>query len=153
MLATKAVAVVLVVIFIWSITVACDSNEAPEPRRRTSLPNTQFPVTAPTATPRPGLTWADVLEMQMAEYTHVRGASVKRDGNTISLVLVVEYAINETYARQLGDNFVRMTMALHNDGSPGKEIGAGRKYDYLVGVYCPNEKQRALGDRRGWPAR
>ena len=129
-------------------------DDLPErPRQRTIydvdptiLPTIQLPAKpAPTATPRPGPTWADVLEMQMAEYTHVREVSVEQDGNTISLVIIVGYATNQTYARQLGDSFVRMAMTLLKDGTPGREIGAGKRYDYLVGVYFPNEERLALG--------
>ncbi len=71
-------------------------------------------------------------------------AAMFQDGDQISLVVVVDYATNESYAKQLGDNFVRLAKTHLKDVAPGKNIGKG-EYDYLVGVYYPNEKQLALG--------
>lgn len=85
----------------------------------------------------------------------VLDAAVTQDGESYSLVIIVDYATNEAYARQLGDNFVRMVKALGPDDPPGKQIGRG-DYDYVVGVYYPNEKQLVLGaksraaDRISW---
>ena len=62
----------------------------------------------------------------------------------MNLVLVVGAATSEARAKQLGDNFVRMYKSLSDDDPPGPTIGAG-KYDYLIGVYTPSEKQIALG--------
>ena len=74
----------------------------------------------------------------------VRDASVALDGRTLSLVIIVEYATNESYAKQLGDNFVRLVKTFSDDDPPGQKIGRGT-YDYLVGVYYPNEKRLVLG--------
>ena len=90
-------------------------------------------------------------------YPRVRDAAVGQDGNTLSLVLIVDYATDPSYAQQLGDNFVRLTKSLLQDGeTPGKHsIGTG-KYDYLIGVYYPNEKSVVMGaksraaDRISW---
>ena len=85
----------------------------------------------------------------------VRDAAMTQEGNRISLVLIVDYAIDPDYARQLGDNFVRLAKTFTDDDSPGKAIGRG-KYDYLIGIYYPNEKRIALGaksraaDRISW---
>ena len=73
----------------------------------------------------------------------VRDAAVSVEGNQYSLV-VVAYATSESYARTLAEDFVRLLKSLGPDDSPGKEVGRG-KYDYVVGVYYPNEEPLALG--------
>ena len=129
---------------------ACYSDEASGPTRGKTIwdvdPKLVPTVAVPTpVSSPPSLTVGDGLELQMLQYTHVREAAVGQDGNTISLVLIVGHATNQTYARQLGDNFVRLAMTLLKDGTPGKEIGPGKKYDYLVGIYYPSEEPLALG--------
>ena len=71
-------------------------------------------------------------------------AAISQDGRDLSLVLVVAYATNERYAKQLGENFVRMLKSLSQDDPPGQSIGTGI-YNYLVGVYLPNGDRVALG--------
>ena len=76
-------------------------------------------------------------------------------GNTFNLVLLVDYAIDPNYARQIGDSFVRLTKSMLNDGAPGQTIGRG-KYDYVIYIYYPNNKRVAIGaksraaDRISW---
>ena len=77
-------------------------------------------------------------------YPEVRDAAVSQKGDQLSLVLVVRFATNTQRAKTLGENFVRLTKSLGPDSSPGKEIGKGT-YDYVIGVYYPNERQVALG--------
>lgn len=74
----------------------------------------------------------------------IRDASIGQDGDDLSLVLVVGNAINEQYAKELGDNFVRMLKSLGPDDPPGQAIGPG-KYNYLIGVYFPDGQRLALG--------
>ncbi len=74
----------------------------------------------------------------------VRDAAITQEGHKFSLAIVVNYAVSEEYARELGDNFVRLTKTLGPDDRPSKEIGQG-KYDYLVGVYRSNEQEVVLG--------
>ena len=91
----------------------------------------------------------------MESQPEVMDAAVAQDGDDISLVLIVGFATNESRAKEIGENFVRMTKSLMKDGAPGREIGKG-KYNYLIGVYYPNEKAVALGakartaDRLTW---
>ena len=95
-----------------------------------------------------------VIDM-IVGYSGVREAAVTQRDNVVSLVLIVEYATSQSYARELGDNFVRLAKSLLGDSAPGKAIGTG-KYDYMVGIYLPNEEQLALGakartaDRISW---
>ena len=65
-------------------------------------------------------------------------------GNQVSLVIIVDYATTPHYAFELGDNFIRMAKSFLKDEQPGKLIGMGR-YDYLIGVYYPDERKVAQG--------
>ena len=71
-------------------------------------------------------------------------AAIVQDELAFSLVVIVGFATNEEYAKTVGDNFVRMVKALSDDENPGKSIGSG-KYDYVIGVYYPDESPVALG--------
>ena len=77
-------------------------------------------------------------------YPRVRDAAITQDGNQLSLVLIVDYATNKSYAQQLGNNFVRIAKSFLKDAQPGESIGKG-KYDYVIGVYYPNEKPLTVG--------
>ena len=113
---------------------------------------TQIPIPtampAPTAPPTlPPPTVKDIEEFlipNIKSQPDVMDAAVAQDGDDISLVLIIGFATNESRAKELGENFVRITKSLMNDGAPGREIGKG-KYNYLIGVYYPNEKTVALG--------
>ena len=74
----------------------------------------------------------------------VLDAAVSQDGVQLSLVLVVSTGVDSQRARTLGENFVRLVKSLSPDDPPGAEIGEGI-YDYLIGVYYPNEKKVAQG--------
>ena len=114
------------------------------------------PTARPTATPTVSI--ADIRDMVISSiegYPRVREASIGQDGKQLSLVIIVDYATDPGYAQELGDNFVRLAKTFLKDGAPGKQIGTG-KYDYLIGVYYPNEQKVALGakvrsaDRISW---
>jgi len=78
------------------------------------------------------------------EYSLVEDADVFQDGEDLTLVIIVNPAINEEYAKELADNFVRMVKTFSEDESPGREIGTGI-YNYLVGVYTPSEEEVVIG--------
>ena len=110
----------------------------------------------PTATPTVSI--PDIKDMVISTiegYPRVREAAIGQDGKRLSLVIIVDYETDPGYAQELGDNFVRLTKTSLNDGAPGKSIGKG-KYDYVIGIYYPNEKPVALGaksraaDRISW---
>ena len=88
-------------------------------------------------------------------YQLVEDAAIEQDGMVLSLVIVVGYAANAGYAKELGENFVRIVKTLSQDDPPSKLIGSG-VYDYSIGVYRPNEENVALGykastsDRISW---
>ncbi len=88
-------------------------------------------------------------------YQSVQDAAITQDGSTLSLVLVVGAATSEEHAKELGENFVRMLKSLSQDEPPSIVIGTGI-YDYLIGVYRPNQEQIASGakartaDRISW---
>ena len=125
---------------------ACGSTSAPAPdptptripiKRTTYIPPTRI------ALPDPGLSNSEIVAT-MKQNPGVLDAAISERGNQISLVLIVHPITNEVGARQLGDSFVRMFKSLSDDDSPGSSIGKG-KYDYLIGVYYPNEKRVAQG--------
>ena len=75
----------------------------------------------------------------------VLDAAIVQDGRRLSLVLLVDYATNEEYAKQVGEDFVRLAMTYGAGIRPGyPDLGPG-KYDYLIGVYYPNETPVAEG--------
>ena len=74
----------------------------------------------------------------------VRDAAISQAGRDLSLALVIGPAVNEEYARQLGDSFVRMLKSLSQDDPPGLSIGTGI-YNYIVAVHYPNGVLVAIG--------
>ena len=133
--------------------VAIDWNVWPATATQpTAVPTIDVSRLTPVAAP---VTARGLALSVIRQYALVRDAAMSQDGNQVSLVLVVDYAIDPDYARQLGDNFVRLAKSFLDDDPPGKAIGRG-KYDYLIGIYYPNEKQLALGaksrvsDRISW---
>ena len=136
--------VAFVIFTVLVLTLAC-ATEAPV--------LTSTPVTAPTATPAnivdPPATRApssvDSMVVSSIEANReVVEAAISQRGDQVSLILIVRSATNKQRARELGDNFVRMFKSFSPDTAPGSVIGEGI-YDYVVGIYYPNEKQLASG--------
>ncbi len=131
---------VTIVLALGLMSMACEipeTDERPTPRPK------------PTATAAPAPPSVDdaaaMAVPSMMAYARVRDAAVSQDGKTLSLVLIVDYATDPSYTQQLGDNFVRLMKSLLQDGETSSErIGKG-KYDYLIGIYYPNEKPVAMG--------
>ena len=120
--------------------------------------NTPDTPERPRRTATPTVNVADIRDVVIStieDYPRVRDAAISQDGKTLSLVIIVDYATDPDYAQELGDNFVRLAKSFLKDGVPGKQIGRGR-YDYLIGVYYPNERKVAQGakaktaDRISW---
>ena len=99
-----------------------------------------------TEQPPPSLTseQKNLAIQVIKEYPEVRDAAVGQDGKELSLVVIVDYATSIERVKNLGDNFVRLVKTYGPEPSPGKEIGKGL-FDYLIGVYYPNEKLAAMG--------
>jgi hypothetical protein len=158
---TFAIAVVSIVMILW--TSACGGNPQPEPVPTATPEPEPTPTLEPTSTPVPTLEQPTIEEVgqiiieSIKGYPEVRDAAISQDDRTLSLVLVVAQATSQSKAQQLGDNFVRLTKTFLQDGeAPGPQtIGRG-EYDYLIGVYRPNDVQIALGaksrgaDRISW---
>ena len=85
------------------------------------------------------------------EEPQVLDAAVSQDGDTLNLVLVVPHSINPERAKQLGENFVRMVKSLGPDDPPGRQVGTG-VFNYVIGVYYPNEKPVARGAKVSFAA-
>ena len=62
-------------------------------------------------------------------------AAIARVGDAVGLVLVVNDATSEEYARTLGENFIRLCKTLSGD-NPGYSLKG--RYDYLVTVFYPD---------------
>ena len=78
-------------------------------------------------------------------YPEVLDAAVKQDGQKVSLVVIVNRGTSVAKAKQLGDNFLRMVKTFSEaEPNPDNQIGRG-VFDYLVGVYTPDQKELALG--------
>jgi len=81
---------------------------------------------------------------QIKAYTRVRDGAILQKGKNIALAIVVDYGTSKSYAKELGDNFVRMIKGSSEDKPPGKKIGKGI-YNYTIGVFYPNEKRIVMG--------
>ena len=147
--ARKIFSLILVVLFAVATLAAegdCETRNTPDTPER------------PRSTATPTVNVADIRDVVIStieDYPRVRDAAISQDGKRLSLVIIVDYGTDPDYAQELGDNFVRMTKSLLRDGGVGQRIGTG-KYDYLIGVYYPNEQKVALGakarsaDRISW---
>ena len=91
---------------------------------------------------------SDIQEVAVAAIeneTEVIDAAISQRGSDLSLVIVVHSLVSQERARQLGENFVRLTKTLAPaEPNPQKEVGKG-VYDYTVGVYTPDETRVAIG--------
>lgn len=133
------------------IPLTADPTPVPTPAH-TSTPY-PTPTQAPTATPDPvqsatlplSPSAQRIILDEIKAHPRVLDAAIAQDGQTLSLVLLVDYATNEEYAKQVGEDFVRLTMTFGAGISPGyPDLGPG-KYHYLIGVYYPNETPVAEG--------
>ena len=86
----------------------------------------------------------DLATSAIEQSPEVIDSHITQSGGQLSLVLIVSYGTSVARAKQLGENFVRSVKTFSPDENPGRLIGQGR-YDYMIGVYYPNEKQVALG--------
>ena len=74
----------------------------------------------------------------------IRDAALSQSDCGLSLVLMVNAAITEAAARELGDNFVRGVKSLGPKGSQDEPLGVeiGRsQYDYQIGVYAAGTQE------------
>ena len=95
----------------------CEARNAPDTLERPRPTATPIPTRTPT------VSVADIRDMVISTiegYSRVREAAISQDGKTLSLVIIVDFATDPDYAKQLGDNFVRLTKSFLKDGVPGK---------------------------------
>lgn len=59
------------------------------------------------------------------DYKGVRDAAISQKGKKVNLAIIVDYSVSKSYAKQLGDNFLRLVKTFSKDKSPGKDIGMG----------------------------
>ena len=132
-----------------TVTATPEPTRTPIPIKRfSSVPSTRIPIVDP------GLSNSEIVAT-VKQNPGVLDAAASKDGNQVSLVLIVRPLTNKSTAMQQGDNFVRLYKSLSDDESPGQSIGRG-KYDYLIGIYYPNKDKLAQGaksrasDRISW---
>ena len=77
-------------------------------------------------------------------YEFVRDASISQKEEILSLAVIVNFGTSKNIAKEMGDNFVRLVKSFSKDEMPEKLIGEGI-YDYMIGVYYPNEEQIVFG--------
>ena len=117
----------------------------------TVVPATARPVSRSSTSASPSSMAISSIKMN----PEVVDAAISRQGNEVSMVIMVRSSTNKTRGKELGENFVRMYKSLSDDTAPGRSVGKG-KYDYLIGVYYPNEKPLVRGakvsfaDRISW---
>ena len=121
------------------VALACGSSS--EPARPTTESRTSESPKSLTLTESA----KDLAIGVITGYDEVLDAAISQDGRTLSLVVIVGCATSEEVAKNMGDNFVRLVKSFGPESSPsGTEIGKG-DFDYLVGVYCGNERKLAQG--------
>ena len=129
-----------VLVILSLLLIAADSDcEVPEDRAPAA-------TSTPRSSPTPAVSVSDIEAMvipNMLNHEVVIDAAMTQDGKTVNLVLVVSYTINMSYAQQLAENFVRMKNAYLRTGKWGRTLGG--EYDYLIGVYYPNEDLVGMG--------
>ena len=153
-------AVVAAVAVLSAVYVTSQLEDPSEPRPATQLtptraatfekistPTTQRYKGSTQASTRPSALTASVKSSAISSimgYPEVMDAAITQRGDQLSLVLIVFSGTSSQRAKALGDNFVRVVKSLSPDASPGRDIGKGI-YDYVIGVYYPNEKSVAQG--------
>ena len=96
-----------------------------------------------------------IILTTIKDHPLVLDAALEQYDIDINLVLVVSPITNESGAKELGEDFVRLTKTLSPDTPPSRSVGFGI-YDYLIGVYYPDETLVVMGakvrssDRISW---
>lgn len=89
-------------------------------------------------------------EMAVSEIKYqslVRDAAIVQEGCLLKLAILANPIATKDYAKQIGDNFVRLAKTFGPGPNPRKEIGAG-PYEYMVGVYeAGTQKNIVLGGK------
>lgn len=124
--------VIGIVVVIWAI--ASQPNNIPNARVNDRTSTSKYDETA-----------VKVLAIDaIKERDFVLDAAVAQKGGKLNLAIIVRNAVNESYARELGDSFVRMVVTALKDGQPGVEIGK-TGFDYMVGIYTTDKETVSLG--------
>ena len=143
-------------VLIVIVVVAIMQHGDPEPEASPAVTPTPGLSSTPVVTPtkrsiqspsRPSALTASFKSSAISSimgYPEVMDAAITQRGDQLSLVLIVFSGTSSQRAKALGDNFVRVVKSLSPDASPGRDIGKGI-YDYVIGVYYPNEKRVAQG--------
>ena len=117
---SSAIRTLVAVVLVCSVG-ACRRNVPPYPEETMSLAK------------------STILEREV-----VIDASIGQTEDQLTLVLIVIPSTSEAAGKSVGEDFVRLVKSLGPEDPPGPQIGAGI-YDYLVGVYFPDQTELAMG--------
>lgn len=73
-------------------------------------------------------------------------AVIKIKEDSINLAFSVPFGTTKEEAKQIGENFVRLTMTLSNDENPNASLVKGR-FSYMVGAMTPDQKWLVMGQK------
>ena len=74
-------------------------------------------------------------------------AAIGFKDDSINLAFGVPFGTTKEQAKQIGENFVRLTMSLSNDSNPDANLVKG-EFSYMVGAYTPDQKWLVMGHKR-----
>jgi len=104
------------------------------------------------ATPNPATNFTLLPEQMAAIIENVKsqgttGATIKVKDESINLAFSVPFGTSKGRAKEIGENFVRLTMTLSSDNNPTAGLVKG-KFSYMVGAVTPDEKWLVMGHKR-----
>ena len=110
-------------------------------------PPTPMELTPVSNCPRYPSSKIEIAVHGIMQQSLVRDAAIVQDGCLLKLAILANPIVTKDHAKQLGDNFVRLTKTFGPGQNPGREIGAG-VYEYMVGVYeSGSQKNIVLGGK------
>ncbi|MBA2858312.1 hypothetical protein HNP93_001013 [Methanococcus maripaludis] len=97
----------------------------------------------------------NMVTTTLEENTGVRDAGIAQRDELISIAIIVDYSVSESYAKELGDSAVRLCMSLGEGTAPGYPDIGKSKNDYLVGIYYSDKSEfvsaaKVSGDPTLW---
>jgi predicted Zn finger-like uncharacterized protein len=139
---TKDLKAILLIIIIAAISMfAVFSNWRSTPPEKPEVPNPEV-----SAVPEISESVKEQLVREFKSRRRVRDIALVQKGEHVNITIIINYVFAEKYAKKVGDNAVRFVKARSEDTHPGEEIGRGI-YNYTVGVYYPNKKPVAWGEK------
>ena len=125
--------------------VACGSDDAP------TASDSQTSAVSDVPTLRESV--KDIVIRTYITNPDISEVTINQDGNSLSLLMIVNCATSEDAARSMGERFVRLVKQWSPDPDPTTaEIGTG-DYNYSVGISCENGTTIAKGSKTSGSAK